>query len=167
VKDILGYEGLYAVDRNGTVYSTQQTRSRRLGPLKPEANTAGYYRVALTKNGKQKKFFVHRLVAQAFVPNSRSLPNVNHINADQHDNRADNLEWSSQKDNIAWSRRLGNQSKDIPTRATSLSTGEQKHYVCIKDAQRDLCGDYTCLSWHLRKEGHYDYAGYRFEVLPT
>jgi len=59
----------------------------------------GYVRMKLYINGIYKVVYAHRLVAQAFIPNSENTLYVNHINGIRHDNRADNLEWVSLKEN--------------------------------------------------------------------
>ena len=63
-----------------------------------------YCRVALyNDNGKKQYLLVHRLVAELFIPNPNNLPQVNHIGEDKTNNRVDNLEWISQKDNVLYS----------------------------------------------------------------
>ena len=64
---VVGYEGLYEVDSLGNVYSVKRTTTKG-GKLKPQLSK-GYCRVALSKNGVAKRYFVHRLVAKAFIPN--------------------------------------------------------------------------------------------------
>ena len=68
-------------------------------PLKPEYTTKGYQRVTLSSNGKVKKYFVHRLVAQNYISNPNNLPYINHLNHKRDDNRVENLEWISTQDN--------------------------------------------------------------------
>lgn len=107
-KDIPGYEGLYQASKDGQVKSLGRLSCRKDGrlnryeekTLKQSRHPKGYMRVCLTKNGKIKGLFVHRLVAMAFIPNPKHLPQVNHINEDKTDNRACNLEWVSCVDNV-------------------------------------------------------------------
>lgn len=99
-KDIEGYEGRYKVSNLGNVYSTPKDgKPNRL--LKQEVLTLGYKRVSLSKDGKVKRFVVHRLVAQTFIPNLENKPVVNHIDNTPSNNRVDNLEWCTQQENIA------------------------------------------------------------------
>ena len=96
---IAGYEGLYSVDKNGNVYSEQTTTSRRKGVLKPEIKN-GYLSVNLYKNGKYKHCYVHRLIAETFLPNPNNYREVNHIDCNKHNNAVSNLEWCNRKSNL-------------------------------------------------------------------
>lgn len=105
---VKGFEGLYEVDNLGNVYSLLQTKTRRKRVLKPYVTKDGYLKVNLYDlAGKYKKFFVHRLVADAFLPNPNNLPEVNHKNLNKLDNSTDNLEWVSRKDNLIHSYKHG------------------------------------------------------------
>lgn len=92
-KSIDGYEN-YEISNLGNVRSLNWNRTGRSQIIKP-GMTKGYLRVCLSKSGKVKMFGVHRLVAEAFLPNPGNLPEVNHRNEIKTDNRADNLEWCS------------------------------------------------------------------------
>lgn len=152
-KEIPGYEGLYAVDESGMVWSMQTSQSRRAGPLKPHVNTGGYLRVNLFKNGKMRHEYVHRLVAITFLPNPGGFSVVNHKDANPANNRLENLEWCDQKYNINESRKMGHQAKDCPVKAFSIITGETRKYATMKEAGADLFGKYWALRWHFRKKG--------------
>src|SRR5215217_4957929 len=93
--DIQGYEGIYQVSDSGEVMSVKDKFI-----LKQFYTDKGYKRIALCKNGEHKKYFVHRLVARGFVPNSLNKPFVNHVNGMKDDNRAENLEWCTSSENI-------------------------------------------------------------------
>jgi hypothetical protein len=69
--------------------------------LKPSTSKTGYLlaQLVVAETGKQKTFYIHRLVAEAFIPNPDNLPEVNHKNEDKKDNRVENLEWCTQKYN--------------------------------------------------------------------
>lgn len=69
--------------------------------LKLTDNNNGYFQVCLSYNGKYKYERIHRLVAILFVENPLKLPKVNHIDGDKHNNRATNLEWCTQEQNVA------------------------------------------------------------------
>ena len=94
------YEGLYEVSSLGRV------RSIRKGIiLKPEVVRGGYLQVGLHKKGKVKGFKVHRLVAQAFIPNPEGLPEINHIDEDKTNNLVDNIEYCDSKYNCNYGTR--------------------------------------------------------------
>lgn len=93
-KDIKGYEGLYQVSNLGRVKSVKRNLT-----LKP-CNRNRYLIVLLSKNGIKKAINVHRLVAQAFIPNPDDKRTVNHIDGNKQNNCVDNLEWCSQSENV-------------------------------------------------------------------
>jgi hypothetical protein len=92
MKDIKGYEGLYAITSCGKVWSYKNKRF-----LNYQYNSsrldARYYRVYLYKDGKPTPYQVHRLVAEAYIPNPENLPVVNHKDENKFNNCLNNLEW--------------------------------------------------------------------------
>lgn len=90
----------YAISNLGNVYSYKNGKVVKLSPK----ITKGYLEVQLWKNGEQKWFLIHRLVAQAFIPNPLGLPQVNHIDEDKTNNQAENLEWCTCQYNIEYSQ---------------------------------------------------------------
>jgi hypothetical protein len=106
-----GYQGLYEIDEEGTVYRLASDRQQQ-GRWKPvtrrypemvmrqSLNAYGYPVVGLTRNGVQRPHGVHRLLALAFIPNPENLPEVNHKDGVKTNNALDNLEWVTSKQNI-------------------------------------------------------------------
>lgn len=92
--DVPGYEGLYRISSNGVVVNI--ARMKALRAYKGKSN---YYKVGLCKDGKVQYVRVHRLVAEAFIPNEHNKPQVDHIDGDTTNNNVDNLRWATPKEN--------------------------------------------------------------------
>ena len=105
-KPIKGYEGLYEVSNTGLVRSIITTTGRRKGLIKPHCKN-GYLAVNLHKNSKLKHFYVHRLVASAFINNPNHLTEVNHIDCNKCNNNVENLEWCNRNYNLQHSYNHG------------------------------------------------------------
>lgn len=103
-KEIEGYAGLYEISNWGNIRSLKFGRK-----LNPVVNSSGYKLISLSKEGKGKSFSVHRLVAEAFIPNSNNYPCINHKDENKTNNHVSNLEWCTQKYNCNY----GNYSKKL------------------------------------------------------
>jgi len=126
----------YFINNYGTVYNNH------LKELRKEKTKGGYLRVTLYKNGKPKHFLIHRLVAQAFIPNPKNLPEVNHIDNNPVNNRVENLAWCTAKENSRWSKsKRVRQISDYSGWRTTV-----KIWGCIKDASETLHIDETSIS---------------------
>lgn len=100
MKDIQGYEGLYAITDQGQVWSY-----RKKGFLVPRDKN-GYYQVHLTdRDGKLIDYAIHRLVAQAFIPNPENKPTVQHEDEDKHNNNVSNLSWATYSEQVNYGTR--------------------------------------------------------------
>lgn len=122
MKDIKGYEGLYAVTSCGRIWSY---RSKKF--LKNQLDRYGYEYVNLKFQGRCKKEKIHRLIAEAYIPNPNNLPQVNHKDEVKTHNWISNLEWCSAKYNTLYS-----QSKKVEC----IETGEI--FNCAEDAANSV-----------------------------
>ena len=102
--DIKGYEGEYQISTLGNVKSLKTNKI-----LTPTPHTKGYLKAQLMHDGKRKMFYIHRLVAEAFLDNPNVLPQVNHKDGNRKNNAVDNLEWCSCQENIvhSWRNAVG------------------------------------------------------------
>ena len=134
-KDINGYEGKYQVSNLGRVKSLARFRVGKSGSntrmpeqlLKQSITKDGYKRVGLRNGYRQKYFFIHRLVAQAFIPNPDNLPQVNHIDENKANNCVDNLEWCS----IVYNNTYGNRCTKMA--ATQMNRDDlSKPVICVE-----------------------------------
>ena len=111
-KDIEGYEDLYQVSNMGRVKSLTRNII-----LKNQIVRNGYEGVVLSVNNIRKGYYIHRLVATAFIPNPDNLPQVNHRDENPSNNRVDNLEWCDGKYNINYgtciAKRARSKSKKV------------------------------------------------------
>ena len=104
-KDIKGYEGLYQVSNLGNIKSFGYGKAILLKQFKD----GKYLSVNLCKDKKHKKYKVHRLVAEAFIPNPNNLPIINHKDENKYNNNVENLEWCS----VAYNNRYGKRGEKI------------------------------------------------------
>jgi hypothetical protein len=104
-KPVAGFEGLYEVSNLGRVKSFQNKKDGHI--VSQSISKWGYLLCNLWKGNKCKTVSVHRLVAKAFIPNPKNKPVINHIDCDKTNNRVENLEWTTQKENVHHSVKLG------------------------------------------------------------
>jgi len=137
-KPVVGFEGLYEVSNRGRVRSVDRkilqkngrTRTKVGVVLKQFITNKGYPYVMVNKDYKQHLKTVHRLVAQAFIPNPNNYPVVNHKDEDKTNNCVENLEWCTQSYNMTWnglSKRIARKTKGRPSKlrkpVIDLNTG--------------------------------------------
>lgn len=158
MKDIKGFEGLYAVTSCGKVWSY-----RRKIFLKPYYNHKGYLLVDLRKGSVRRQTAIHRLVAEAYIPNPEGLETVNHIDENKENNSVLNLEWMSNADNVRYGTgaKRGGISRSKPVRCVELdiifaSVTEaaeklnlsQSGISNVLNGKQNVCGNYH---WELVK----------------
>lgn len=147
-KPIKGYEGFYEVDNLARVFSVDRVVTVNDNgriydkPLKGKKirqgmHSKGYKVVTLTKDGKTKTFFVHRLVAEAFIQNPNDLPMINHIDEDKTNNLPENLEWCDNYYNMMYGHARQKQAKKIRGRK---HTEEHNRHIS-EGIRRRFCAD--------------------------
>lgn len=158
-KDIKEYEGLYQVSNLGRV-----KRVTTGIILKGSKDRGGYLVVNLSKNniGSMKK--IHRLVAQAFIPNPENKPEVNHIDEDKTNNMLSNLDWMTRKENNNHGTRTDRMAKtrSIPIIAINIKTGESQEFKSTKECVKQL-GLHQPSITHVLKGRRKQTGGYTFK----
>ena len=114
-KDIEGYEGLYQVSNLGRVKSFPRigTHARKIKIIKIMEDRIGYKFIHLSKNNKQKRKSIHRLVAETFIPNPNNYPCINHIDECKENNKVNNLEWCTYSYNNNYGTKISRQREKI------------------------------------------------------
>lgn len=142
-EDVVGYEGVYKVSNIGRVKSLAREARNRHGfrPIRERFlrlcdDGKGYLCVGLRKNNNPKSWSVHRLVAEAFLPNPENLPCVNHINGIKKDNTISNLEWCTYSHNNQHSFDLGLSSKGSRHYKTKLNEEQVLQISSLLDGQK-------------------------------
>ena len=161
--DVKGFEDTYKISDTGEVWSKDRLcvdskgrkRFRKGQKLNPDIASNGYYRVTLAKNGKKVQKYLHRLLAEYFIPNPDNLPQVNHKDGNKLNCCIENLEWVSARENTihAYKHGLikhvrgerhpnygkcGGESKRAkPIIAVNVVTGETKQYSSMIETKKD------------------------------
>ena len=152
-KPVKDYEGYYEVDQFGRVYSVdrvisvndngrQYEKPLKAKQMKQSVHTKGYKTVSLTKNGKTKTIFVHRIVAEAFISNENNLPMVNHKDEDKTNNFIENLEWCT----VQYNNTYGNAQKKKSQKLKGVSLSEEHKNKISMSMKNHYCsyGERKC-----------------------
>ena len=132
MKPIPNYSN-YSITEDGKVWSNITNRF-----LKAGLGKIGYYVVALRKDNKQKTFNVHRLVAELFLDNVENKPFVNHINGNKLDNRIENLEWCTARENNIHAHKIGLNYISKSNRVEASRTAKEKFSKIVLDTQTGI-----------------------------
>lgn len=140
-KPIVGFEGLYEVSNIGRVKSLK--RNTTSGRVLSQALNRGYMSVVLCKNGKHYNAKVHRLVAMAYIQNPNKKKEVNHIDGNKTNNRAENLEWVTASENAKHARLKGlnpcGRNNPITSKSVDMLSADGtllKTFPSLKEAER-------------------------------
>lgn len=176
-KDIPGYEGLYQISNLGRVKSLERwvqnygKLQHHPEKIKVPANRGdGYQALILYKDNKGKNRYIHRLVAEAFLPNPNNKMTVNHVNGNKSDNRAENLEWSTYAENNKHAYDTGlNDETHRRNRKGSFKVAQYdkdmnliKEYPSIREAERQTGID--CQSICLGIKKGWKYGGFIWKI---
>lgn len=127
----------YIISSSGEIYSLKNGGFHRMAT---NINIGGYKRVGLCKNGKQKYFLVHRLVAETFINNPECKPCINHKDENKLNNNVENLEWCTVSENNRYGSRLNRIAESNKKKILQLDLDGQiiKKWNSQTDASRDL-----------------------------
>lgn len=148
---IPNYEGYYEISSLANIRSIKRSVPTKSGYLKPEKeriitqriSNKGYLTVTLSKNGQSNTRQVHRLLAQAFIPNPENKATVNHVDGNKLNNSLDNLEWASYSENAIHAYKTGLYKSNERKRRLIVDTCTGETYTSIKKAAVHLNINYT------------------------
>lgn len=171
-KPVKGYEQLYEVSNLGRVRScaNKTTFSMKHGKrtwkqriLKQKSDKQSYKRVTLYKDKKQKTFLVHRLVAEAFLPNPENKPIINHKDGNPPNNEWTNLEWCTYRDNLMHA--FANKMNKNPVQVTlkNKKTGKEYKFYSMAEASRFAGKNHGFVSRRIKSK-NYEFDGWTIQV---
>lgn len=175
-KDILNYEGCYQISNKGRVKCLTRYVYRGVGrngtPINQRVDAkilslhttkTGYHSVMLHKDGRTRRYLVHRLVAQAFIDNPNNSPEINHKDGNRKNNLVDNLEWCNRSENILHASRVLHTLTYHGKPVRCIETGEE--FRSIREAAKKHGVADTNLGNAIRGKGQKRCAGYHWEYI--
>lgn len=163
-KSIKHYENLYMVSNRGDVKALNYNNTGTEKLLKPYKTSTGYYKVTLSKDKTKKIIPVHRLVAEAFIPNPNSKQEINHIDGNKANNSETNLEWTTRSENTTHAIKSGLVTRHAqrPIKQKDIESNVVlKTYKSMCEAERLLGIRHEGISACVRGKKN-DYAGYKW-----
>ncbi len=157
MKDIPGYEGLYAATEDDKIFSYKKKNF-----IDPHSYSHGYKQIQLWKNGKATNYRWHRLIAMTFIPNPDNLPQVNHKDENKENNSVENLEWCTQEENVNHGTRNERAASKNRKRVKCVETGETFESVNAAAAKAGVCANTMSMHLHGHKKSC---AGYHWEFF--
>ena len=157
-KDVVGYEGLYEVSNLGRIRSLDRVVAHytagtaiRKGKMRSLSFDGNYLSVSFSRDGKTVTRRVHRVVAEAFIPNPNNYSDVDHIDCNKLNNHIDNLRWCTSADNTRYARENGlihqrpyaersewSRERSAAARRRAVIRNDGKWYKSTTDAAKDL-----------------------------
>ena len=170
-KDIKGYEKSYQVSNLGRVKSLGNKSNHKKEIILKQCVIMGYKCVGLTKRTKMKIKKVHRLVANAFIPNTHNKPQVNHKDGNKLNNLVDNLEWCTAKENIIHAHKKGltkalkgeNNPRSKKVMMLDKNNNFLKLYNSLKEAERETKLSHSNISASIKRNG--TCGGYKWKMV--
>ena len=164
----------YPLNKNYLVTRDGKIKSKRFNKwLTPKVNWDGYHRIQIWEKGKANMISWHRVIAETYIPNPENKPYVNHKNGIKTDNNVENLEWVTQKENIAhaWRTGLSTQTFNHPSTSHGVECiyavmGDMEFFPSISEASRKTgMGRGTILKYI--KSGEADKQGNKWRYCKT
>lgn len=171
-KEVVGFEDYYEVSNHGRIRSLDRvtnngTQIRKGRIIKQKKYKSGYMYAHLSKDGKEKWYTVHRIVAMAFIPNPNNYDEINHKNEIKSDNSVENLEWCTKRYNTNYG--TGNRRRSLshlnhPNQSIQVSQYNPdgsfiKRFPSLKEAERETGVDSTQISKCCRGMKMFNTAG--------